>query len=161
MQHFYSGYSPIKLVNFHASAGGKKAHPESQEMEDIRSLQIQQILDSLDTKEKVLLVGDLNAGPHTSTENYQQVLQAKFTDAFHSASEGEITWDPVNPLVQFGIESHLPPQRIDHIFINGPLGTRLKPIKTEIILDETILHSPIGKIPLSDHYGVLSHMEFV
>jgi len=149
----------IDLVNFHTTAGGVHAHPEDGRMENIRSQQIDQILDYVNSLKLVILAGDLNAGPHTSKTNYKQVLDAGFFDMFAIAKCQCISWDPGNPLVKNGKEHHLPAQRIDHIFINTQLSEIVNPIETKIVLDDHYVQTAIGEIPLSDHYGILAALQ--
>lgn len=142
----------VNLINFHTTAGGVHAHPEHDRMETIRQHQIDQILVYAHAMEKVILVGDLNAGPHTSYRNYRQVLQAGFIDSCTVAEGDGYTWDPDNPLVAEGNEQHLPAQRIDHIFISPTLAKMIKPIATSIVLCDR-------NHPLSDHYGIMTRFE--
>lgn len=146
----------FQLINYHVSAGGKHSHPESTKMETIRAAQIQQILDNITANKKTLLVGDLNAGPDSSHDNYQQVVDAGFIDTFNEAGGQGVTWDPQNPLVEAGLESHLPAQRIDHIFIDQNLSSMCEVIHSQIVIDEKPLRTGLGATPLSDHYGVLT-----
>ncbi len=145
----------VDLINFHTTAGGVNAHPEDDRMDNIRSQQIDQILNFVNSLKLVILAGDLNAGPHTSIANYRQVLDAGFFDMSARAKDLAITWDPENPLVKHGKEHQLPAQRIDHIFINAQLAEIVNPIETKIVLDDHHVPTAIGEIPLSDHYGLL------
>jgi endonuclease/exonuclease/phosphatase family metal-dependent hydrolase len=142
----------VDLVNFHATAGGVHAHPEHDRMETIRRRQVEQILAYVQRLDKVILAGDLNAGPHTSYRNYWQVLQAGYIDSFAAAGGDGYTWDPANPLVANGREQHLPAQKIDHVFINASLSRLLMPVESWIVLNDR-------NQPLSDHYGVLCKFE--
>ena len=77
----------------------------------------------------------------------------------HSGKEG-YTWDPANPLVAAGTEAHLPPQRIDHIFIDAGQQSETRIHGTQIVLDEICVRTDAGEFPLSDHYGVLASLQF-
>lgn len=147
----------VHLINFHTTAGGGNAHPEHPRMEKIRSKQIKQMLSYVQGLDLVVFVGDLNAGPHTSVANYRQVLDAGFIDIFAKLGTEGLTWDPNNPLVSIGAEQHLPAQKIDHIFINEAISKLLVPIEAQIIFDQYCTSTCDGKIPLSDHYGVLAN----
>lgn len=83
----------INLFNVHLSAGGKYAHPDSVEMNKIRARQIQQLLDNCARYEDVLLAGDFNTGPHSSTENYQAILNAGYQDLSRTVEDKSFTWD--------------------------------------------------------------------
>jgi len=143
------GLGSVNLINFHTTAGGVHAHPEHDRMDTIRQNQIDQILAYVQTMEKVVLAGDLNAGPHTSYRNYRQVLMAGFIDSCTVVEGDAYTWDPGNPLVAAGNEQHLPAQRIDHIFISPALARMIKPVDTSIVLCDR-------NHPLSDHYGIMT-----
>ena len=131
----------------------KRPTPKSAAMEQIRAAQIQQIVDSTDSSEKTLLVGDLNAGPDSSPDNYQQVLDAGFVDTFFSNG---ITWDPANPLVEVGLESHLPPNVLTTSLLINSSQPGARSSTRQIVMDEKPLQTRLGATPLSDHYGVLT-----
>jgi endonuclease/exonuclease/phosphatase family metal-dependent hydrolase len=146
----------MDIINVHASAGGMNGHPEDPVMEQLRSRQIAQLLAAVDPTRPVLIVGDLNAGPHTSIDNYRQMTAAGWTDAFTTGGGAGITWDPDNPLVVMGEESYLPPQRIDHVFCNPVAIARLQVTGAEVILHERRLSIKGHHVPVSDHYGLLT-----
>lgn len=149
----------IQIVNFHMTAGGTRQHPEHHSMESIRSNQIRQLLGILKTDMPVILAGDLNAGPEVSTYNYEQILNAGFIDAFVESGGTGVTWDPHNPLVANHRENHLPPQRIDHVFLNGAALKLFKPDKGRIVFNNPCIYiSDTYTIPVSDHYGI--HIDF-
>ena len=148
------GLGKVNLINFHMSAGGKKEHPESKQMEAIRTRQIQQVVEYTSGLDKTILAGDLNAGAEVSITNYQQLISAGFYDLFAAFGAAGISWDPANPLVIQGRESQLPAQRIDHIFTDKALFNSLMIVDAKIIFTEHSITSDNGKIPLSDHYGL-------
>ena len=154
------GLGTVDLVNFHTTAGGARAHPESPEMETIRARQISQILDVVMPLPLTFLIGDLNAGPQTSTHIYKEVVDHGFVDAFLAGGGAGMTWDPANPLVARSRESHLPPQRIDHVFLSGSLAEQLTPRSARLILHEHGAATPDGPMPYSDHYGVLTELKY-
>lgn len=159
MQFTLPGAGEIHLVNFHMSAGGKNQHPESVKMERIREQQIAQLVDYCKNYELVLLAGDLNAGTHSSSKNYQDLLSAGFVDLFESHGAEGITWDPENPLVKSGVEAHLPAQRIDHILVNKTLFNKLNVLNADIIFTEHIVTTTEGPRPISDHYGLFVEID--
>ena len=150
------GAGEIDCINFHTTAGGIHAHPEHDSMEKIRADQVNQILDYAASLEMVLLAGDLNAGPHTSQQNYNQVLDSGFVDTFPGINVEVYTWDPENPLVASGIEHHLPAQRIDHIFMNTRLAEKIQPQSSCVVLKQKIRGKSGASIALSDHYGLIT-----
>lgn len=151
----------LQLVNFHMTAGGLGKHPESQAMERIRSAQIRQLLDHVSGELPTILAGDLNAGPEASAANYEEVIQAGYQDAFLACNGSGITWDPANPLVAAGSESHLPPQRIDHVFLDAGAAGLLTPHTSRVVMDHHCVAVANGKsVPVSDHYGVRVDFEF-
>ena len=152
------GTGTIRLINFHMTAGGIRQHPESTHMERIRALQIRQLLDSLDRGLPTVLAGDLNAGMETSRTNYDAIISRGFIDAFQGCGGTGVTWDPDNPLVANYGESHLPAQRIDHVFLDSSAAHRLIPELGQIVMQDACVSLPEGQnIPVSDHYGVLVH----
>ena len=149
------GAGEFQLINFHMTAGGLRHHPEAPAMEKIRSSQIQQVTEHTLSSMPVILAGDLNAGPGASRKNYDEIINACLTDTFTVAGGEGISWDPDNPLIQWHGEYHLPPQRVDHIFINKTAEQIIKPSVAKIVLDHASIRLTNGvKIPVSDHYGV-------
>ena len=144
----------VKLINVHSSAGGLHEHPESPVMEEIRARQIGELLKGGESGKPLLLVGDLNAGPHSSTVNYRQLLAAGLVDVCAAAGIHGVTWDPDNPLVAAGRESHLPPQRIDHVLLDGGMASQVSCTEARIVLAERLVDTRGGKVPLSDHYAI-------
>lgn len=154
------GLGSVDLINFHTTAGGANAHPQNLRMETIRRRQVVQMLDHARTLPLPLLVGDLNAGPHTSMDIYKELLGRGHVDAFSSAGGEGITWDPANPLVARGGEAHLPGQRIDHVFLSGELQRLVSPVAAHIALHEHVALTPGGPMPCSDHYGISTDLQF-
>lgn len=148
----------MQLINFHMTAGGLRHHPESPHMEHLRNLQIRQLLETLNGDMPTILAGDLNAGREVSRVNYDALINRGFTDAFQSGGGSGTSWDPANPLVAHYQENHLPPQRIDHVFLDPRAHELLTAGKAEIVLHEHCVTVPGGEqVPVSDHYGVLVH----
>lgn len=154
------GSEKIELINFHTTAGGRREHPESEVMNNVRARQIGQLLDYAKPLDRVILAGDLNAGPHSSPQNYRQLGQAGYVDTFNIPGDEGYTWDPANPLVAAGAEAHLPAQRIDHVFVHSGLYKKTSIHQSEIVLNENCVAAADRKLPLSDHYGVLSSLQF-
>jgi len=154
------GLGAIDVLNVHATAGGLHAHPQSPTMERIRARQVHQVLVHSQRSRMAILAGDLNAGPHSSTDIYAQVLDAGFTDAFAGAGGEGISWDPANPLVAGGRERHLPAQRIDHVFLSHSLAGKLRPVSAAIVLAGRSVETGTQRVPVSDHYGVLTVMDY-
>ena len=108
-----------------------------------------------------MLVGDLNAGPETSVNNYQQLASAGYHDLFATIQAKGISWDPANPLVEQGLESHLPAQRIDHVFTDRALFECLDVIEAKIIFTEHCVPTAESAVPLSDHYALVTAEQFI
>jgi endonuclease/exonuclease/phosphatase (EEP) superfamily protein YafD len=69
----------LHILNAHTTAGGFFHRPEDPGIDQIRSLQIAQILDEQSRMSSpVVIAGDLNAGPGVSEVNFRQVLDAGF-----------------------------------------------------------------------------------
>ena len=148
----------VNLINFHMSAGGKHAQLEAPAMENIREKQITQLIDYTSGLDRMILAGDLNAGPEASIDNYKQVLDAGFFDLFVAGGGHGMSWDPDNALVRQGSESYLCAQRIDHIFADESLFEEIKPMGAEIVFKDHCISSGDGPIPISDHYGLTVDM---
>jgi len=145
----------IEVINFHTTAGGVHTHPEHDRMEQLRAAQIEQMLEYAAGLGRVILAGDLNAGPHTSHRNFRQILDRGYLDLAGYGGDIGYTWDRNNPLVAEGEEHHLPYQRIDHIFINPALAGVLAPVTARVVLKDRCVTTGVGPMTLSDHYGVL------
>ncbi|MBL6934621.1 MAG: endonuclease/exonuclease/phosphatase family protein [Alphaproteobacteria bacterium] len=166
----------VRVINLHLVAGGLFGHPQSERAESVRAHQIAQALELTAGHEQgetcmTVIAGDLNAGPHSSVQNYQQVLDAGFTDIFaeeescgtatatDSSSVPHITWDPDNPVMTGTRTMSLPPQRIDHVFVKRRDGAPLRGASARVVFHETRVDVGGGRrIPLSDHYGILARI---
>jgi endonuclease/exonuclease/phosphatase family metal-dependent hydrolase len=168
----------VRVINLHLVAGGLFGHPESARAESVRAHQIAQALelaaghDGCEGEEAdvTVIAGDLNAGPHTSVKNYQQMLDAGFTDIFaendscamsatDSSAAPRITWDPANPMITGARPMSLPPQRIDHVFVRARDGDPLRGGSARVVFHETRVDVGGGwRVPLSDHYGILARI---
>lgn len=154
---------PTRVVDFHLSAGGLKHHPESPAAEALRECQIQELVHAAwePALGPVVMAGDLNSGPHTSTVNHRRVLDAGFRDAFAEAGAADrvITWDPANPVISGERNHALPPQRIDHVFLRTEGSENLRVTETRVVLNNPVARISGGEtIPVSDHYGLLAEI---
>jgi endonuclease/exonuclease/phosphatase family metal-dependent hydrolase len=103
-----------------------------------------------------ILAGDFNAGPEASQRNFQHVLRHGYRDTFTANETLRYTWDPNNPLNAQGPHAHCPPQRCDHILVQG----KTLKAETRIVLAEPIVDAPNGACTLSDHFGLLANITF-
>jgi endonuclease/exonuclease/phosphatase family metal-dependent hydrolase len=118
----------VMFVNMHTTAGGT-ADPEDPKADLERKDEIHQTLakcaSALGEGTQPIIIGDLNAGPHASETNYQQVLDDKrmnfkclWKEHVGEAANNEkkdFTWDPSNILNKVGLHTLTPP-------INKPLS---------------------------------------
>jgi len=151
----------VRIYNTHTTAGGVLTHPESEKCNAIRQQQVDQLLHMARQDGcPSIIMGDLNAGPGVSEENYQSIVQNGFVDPAAESGDGanqeeSITWDPQNPLNAEGPHRHCPPQKVDHIFVSEPLLQKLAAARTETVLTEPCVRKDGARFPLSDHYGQL------
>lgn len=148
---------PTRVIDFHLCAGGLKHHPEALPAEAVRSRQIGELLAAAHAPgpKSVVLAGDLNSGPHTSPANYRQVLAGGFRDALAETGSEAFTWDPANPMITGELNRSLPPQRIDHVFLRGPIAATA----AGLALHEPRAELPDGRhVPVSDHFGLLAEI---
>jgi endonuclease/exonuclease/phosphatase family metal-dependent hydrolase len=105
------------------------------------------------------VLGDINAGPEASPDNYKYLLERGFDDTIvapddMAASKTYVTWDNQNALNKRGPHANCPPQRCDHIFLNR--GSQLVVQERRRVLTEPVV--PISEsemVTISDHYGLL------
>jgi endonuclease/exonuclease/phosphatase family metal-dependent hydrolase len=159
-RHQLPGDVALSIVNFHTTAGGVLRHPEDQQIDGIRGLQIEQILARVSSSDSPLIIaGDLNAGPGVSEGNFRQILNAGFVSVHDLLHDGtpEVTWDPKNILNATGPHKHCPPQRIDHIFIRTEdlLQNSIRPLASSICLQTPVVRIKGGDlVTVSDHFGI-------
>lgn len=147
------------LLNTHTTAGGLRLHPESNKANLVRSKQIDQLLRIAKSEEDVtVIVGDLNAGPGVSEDNFRQFMDAGFISAHDwiHQSDPNPTWDPANPLNQNGPHRNCPPQRIDHVLVKSvDIASRaLCLLRSEICCRDAVAATPHGPVTVSDHYAL-------
>jgi endonuclease/exonuclease/phosphatase family metal-dependent hydrolase len=149
------GFGSILLANAHLVSG---IHPESPDVQQIRAQQIAQMLDRLDETQwpHILLTADLNAGPHSSVENYRMLAARKYVDSLPEREH--YTWDRSNPLTN-GPHADMSTQRIDGIFLNARRNG-IRVAESRITLNERCVQLPLQHaLPLSDHYAVETTFE--
>ena len=150
---------PFRLINTHLVACGLGTDPEGRRGETCRSLEIGELLREASPVDGMptIIAGDFNCGPHTSAENFGQILAGGFVDLAASSGAGDaMSWDPGNPLVT-GKNLALPRQRIDHILLHQADFDRWRPASVRIVLDECRVATVAGtRVPVSDHYGLLT-----
>lgn len=157
-----------RVLNFHATAGGLLAHPESDGAEACRRRQIDEMLRVAGESDDpvTLIIGDLNAGPTVSSANYRQLLDGGYASAFAEDAvaslarvDGVVSWDPDNFLNVHGTHRNLPPQLVDHIFLKRSSSSPFRVVAARIVLDQPRVDVPGGDaVTVSDHYGVLAHI---
>lgn len=151
----------VDVAVVHTTAGGL-IHTESAKANGWRKKNIEQAISILDARglQDKLLLGDFNAGPEASKENYEQVLQAGFMDSIRIAGqECGPTWDPLNVLSLQGPHADCPPQRVDHIFLSAGLAQKLLPKGATLTFKEPSVPTDTGSVTLSDHYGLQVELE--
>jgi len=155
----------LAVLNIHTTAGGPFLHPESPLVERIRAQQICEIIRITEAEEGIVIVaGDLNAGPDTSRQNFQSMLDANFVsvhDWVHPHAS-DPTWDPSNRLNANGPHRICPPQRIDHVFVQRSDIERgcLRPLKSYVCLKEEGVIGRDGLMcSVSDHFGLSVELE--
>jgi endonuclease/exonuclease/phosphatase family metal-dependent hydrolase len=156
----------LVILDFHATAGGIRHHPESAAANAIRGREVEQLLDLADRQSAPLVViaGDLNAGPDVSEANYRQFETCDWVDVYallHPESRA-VTWDPRNPLNSRGPHKTSRPQRVDHLFVRrcDLQDERVTPTAAEIIFTDATVRTSAGPVTLSDHYAVRVHLTY-
>lgn len=118
----------------------------------VRERQVDELLSFIADKSSgldVAVMGDFNATP--ASREVKKMSEAGFVDAFnvlHPDDPG-LTWSNENPYAR-GASHPLPDRRIDYLFINGGLPSRLKSMK--VVLDRP---DSTG-VWASDHFGLLA-----
>jgi len=143
------GDAPLHFVNLHLVADSG-----SRQSEIAHALAVARA-------NAAILLGDFNCSPEIRGADYQRILAAGYSDAFVAAGQGgvngsNVTWDIANPLNRVSRYRDEISQRIDHVFIPRTLRGTLDPMAAEIVLQEAILETASGPVPLSDHYGMLA-----
>jgi endonuclease/exonuclease/phosphatase family metal-dependent hydrolase len=121
---------------------------------DTRRRQLGEILALMNEKAgpgDSVLVGDLNATPHSSEVSWFRE-QGKFTDVFARLNPGAdgFTWDNRNDYAG-GCEHKMPDRRIDQVLIRGRGPCLSRPASCRIVFDRCA-----GGVWPTDHFGVLA-----
>jgi endonuclease/exonuclease/phosphatase family metal-dependent hydrolase len=159
--HDVPEFGPLRLLSFHTTAGGTRHDPESAFADAVRARQIEAILEHGERQPHVptILIGDLNAGPPVSMDNYRQVTARGYADLFaegagEAAAASAVTWDSQQPLNRMGPHSHQRPQRIDHVFLKRAWLRRWRVAEARLVLTEPTVAVRGGPVTVADHYGV-------
>lgn len=97
------------------------------------------------------LMGDLNAGPDTSSVTYLRE-RLKWCDTFEAKNPGDpgLTWDYRNPYAEAEREK-MAERRIDFIFVRERMGPFEKIKSSRVVFNE-----PRDEVWPSDHFGVMT-----
>ena len=158
------GAGKVTVVNMHLTAG---LHPVSEAAVATRRRQIKEAMAVCDAARTsgsrvAFIAGDLNAGPEAAPENYEQLLEAGWRDAWveangsgGSSSSSGATWDPANALNSGGVHSDCAPQRCDHVFVSPGSSASVNVRAARITSTDAVAVAAGGKeITASDHYGI-------
>ena len=111
---------------------------------------------------RVVLMGDLNAGPDAGSVRFLTGRQSlastsvRYEDAWEAVHADEVghTFSPRNPLVRAGQTPLERGRRIDHIMTrSGPYGPPLDVADCRLVFDR-----PVEGVWPSDHFGVLAEL---
>jgi endonuclease/exonuclease/phosphatase family metal-dependent hydrolase len=158
--------SPINIVNVHTTSGGRGGS-ETSAADRVRDMQIRELHAVASALPgRTLICGDFNAGPEASPKNYKTILSKGYIDAFallHPEAAGvtpAVTWDPTNELNdQTGRFADSPPQRVDHIFLNGSAMATLEAAETRIEFEAPRVPVAGKTVTLSDHFGLFVRLK--
>lgn len=154
---------PVAVYNAHPTSGGVMVDchgPIAQWYRRQQYRQMFQFIEKTRADLPVLVTGDMNAGPEASRDNYFELLQAGYDDAFDIVRRRNpekivfpYTLDPKNPLNHFLDQETEPSARIDHVLLSKGHPFAVK--SADIIYRDHLVPIPGGqKVPASDHYGL-------
>jgi endonuclease/exonuclease/phosphatase family metal-dependent hydrolase len=117
-----------------------------------------------------LLVGDFNVGPGYADASYRLIADApgiREAGAVTAPGEALVTWDPGNPLVQYGGYPNEPAAKIDHVFLRDGGTARWQAVRTGVVFTQPVAGLALVPAkgaatvptPLSDHYGFFAELE--
>jgi endonuclease/exonuclease/phosphatase family metal-dependent hydrolase len=149
------------IINTHLVSSGTEQRDTSSSALRVRNDQINQIKSYIEKMfepdDHVIIGGDFNMGPQTSTENYQNILGA-FKDCMeHVHEHNRITWSPTNPLARNRV-IHDPAKQIDGFYMRhehyDAIANHIE--INRMFLDEISFehNSKAVSTMISDHYGV-------
>lgn len=160
------GVGALTVLNLHATAGGLFTLPDHPSVEALREHQMRQVVELASRAHGIpVILGDFNAGPGVADKNYRCLLGAGYVDVYgHLHPESaQCTWDPRNLLSADGPHRACPPQRIDHVFVRASdiESGRVAPVEARVVFSECEVRLPGGgHVTPSDHYGLLTRLEF-
>jgi len=153
--------APITVINLHTTAGGE-SDPEHERTISDRESEINQALNDAQQAvaegNRVILGGDLNAGPEAAIANYEMILDGGWQDAYlvGGGLATSYTWDPDNQLNRIGPHSSCPGQRCDHIFIRPE--DQWAPDMSSVQCTGTQQITIGLSSTLSDHHAVVTYL---
>ena len=148
------GLGRVRVVNLHATAGGAYRQKRRRGAPDRRSAQLAEAIAAAEAPfdGATVLAGDFNCSPATAPWVGERLGEAGFADAAAGVSRG--TWDPQNPLNRGRASGDA--RRVDHIHVRAGRGRPVAVADARIVLDEPVVPLGEGRLPLSDHYGLLA-----
>jgi len=157
-------FGRIGVTNCHHTSGGALWDPEGRLADRLRSRQYRQLFAMLSSTAPTrhLAIGDFNAGPEASGENYRELIASGYADAWaeRHGSRSEPTWDPANPLNAKGPHRATSAQRLDHVLLSPGLAQAARVAGAKIVFEQPCVelsgHPPVT---VSDHYGLMVELE--
>ncbi len=156
----------LTIANTHHTSGGALWNPEGGLAKRVRSRQYEQLFGVLDAHGGVnrLALGDFNAGPEATYDNYAELIAGKYADAWtmKNGDASRPTWDVKNILNAHGPHQRTSSQRLDHILPHQELLRRVSISRAQLMFSEPVVPLADGrKVTVSDHYGVMVELQIV
>lgn len=159
-----AGLGTVRLANAHHTSGGALWHPEGWLAKRARRRQYEELFEILngDRADHRLALGDFNAGPEATTENYLHLLSYGYADAW-SLCRGQgsrPTWEACNPLNVRGPHCRTSSQRLDHVLLGPSMTEAVRVAAADVVFNEPQVELPDGRrVTISDHYGLSIDLE--
>ena len=156
-----NGCAQSATTTVRRARSGTEQRDTSSSAQHVRNDQINQIkkyiTDHYHENDHVIVGGDFNMGPQTSTKNYHLMINQLKDCMEHIHEHERITWNPKNPLARNRV-IHDPAKQIDGFYMKHSHYDQLKDrmVLNRMFLDEISFEhdSKTVSTMISDHYGV-------
>ncbi len=152
----------IHITNIHTTPSSIFLWQDHKKILQIRKNQLEQTIKlSKENSKYSIIAWDFNAWPEIAYKNYEILKKHKFIDTYAKKNIKPLTtWNNNNYLNKKWIYKNSISQRIDHIFLSEDLYNKIKITNSKRIFDIPNIQVKNKKITISDHYWVITTLEF-
>ena len=139
------GYEVV-VTHTHATIGGWPYTDNWAHACWLRGQQFDRMLDRASAAGSTILLGDLNCGPWSCPNNFEQLLAAGYSDVWTDAERAKTVTYPGESEHEHHLFSDTHPEQLDHLIYKSD--------QLELVSKKLVMTKELGNPHLSDHFGI-------